>query len=269
MAVQQQNAPTRSADLFAETEEQKNTTGRGTAAKTEKKGSSWKKFFLSLLTVAVAYAGLQFYNRTALFVNKSSAPDGYLALEDYLLVDEDMEPTDSLNSLFFEDQWIYRSYADYYDARSTTFGLAPGASWQEFVELYGDYTAYSIHIDPEEEVPYNLRDDEYYSTHYLEYMNIADFDRDYIQSGRVDLKDNSIYISFRAAVWGNKIAYSEKEYQKIIDRHYDSMWPDGSVFDPLVQRYELEFDFYPSSHHTYETVPDGTLEYISTYHYAY
>ena len=42
MAVQQQNAPTRSADLFAETEEQKNTTGRGTAEKTEKKGSSWK-----------------------------------------------------------------------------------------------------------------------------------------------------------------------------------------------------------------------------------
>ncbi|MBQ6531657.1 MAG: hypothetical protein IJI33_01500, partial [Solobacterium sp.] len=69
MAVQQQNAPTRSADLFAETEEQKNTTGRGTAAKTEKKGSSWKKFFLSLLTVAVAYTGLKFYNRTALFVN--------------------------------------------------------------------------------------------------------------------------------------------------------------------------------------------------------
>ena len=268
MAVQQQKVPNRSADLFAESEEQETSADRKTAEKTKKK-SSWKKVLLSVLTVAVAYTGLQFYNKTALFVDKSTAPEGYLPIEDFLLVDENMEPTDSLNSLFFEDQWIYRDYSDYSDARSTTFGLAPGASWQEFVELYGDYTAYSIHIEPVESIPYSLRDSEYYESHYLEYVKVSDFDRDYIQSGLVNLKDNSVYVTFHASVWGNKIAYSEQEYDELVDRHYGSMWPDGSIVDPQLQRYDLEFDFYPASRYGYEDQPDGTLEYISTYHYAY
>ena len=230
-----------------------------------KKKHTLGKVFAGAAAIAVTLTGMVFYNRTPAFAD-TAAPEGYLPLEEYLYLDEDGNTHGSLMNPFYEGDWFYYGEGDQY---TTTKGITVGDSWNDFVEAYGEYRAYSISVLPEESIPWDEQPDDYYDTHYFDYMSIAEFDREYIQSGKVDLSENTIYVEFVVYVHGRTVAYTEKDYERILDEHYGNNMPNGSVLDPRLQRYCLEFTFSPKESFWNELPQDGSIYCIDYDHYAY
>ena len=270
MAVQQQSRQTSQWWEDEEEEEQRSTytTVRHTTAERKepaRKKKPFGKILAGILAIAAAGTGILFYNRTPLFAD-TTAPEECLPLNEYLLLDENGNKEGSLMNPFYEGDWYY--YGDE-APHYTTRGITAGDSWDDFVREYGNYTAYSISIYPEEYIPYDEQPDDYYDTHYFYYMNVAEFDREYIQSGKVDLSENEIYVDFSVYVYGRHTAYTENEYDTILDLHYSNNMPDGSIFDPQLQRYTLEFTFGPKDAFWRSLPEDGALHSFSYDHYAY
>jgi hypothetical protein len=270
MAVQQQEQQNNSLWWDDEEEEPVRTeyhTKKTVARKPEqrKKKSPVGKILAGAAAIAVALTGMVFYNRTPAFAD-TAAPEGYLPLEEYLYLNENGDPEGSLMNPFYEGGWVYYGEEEVY---TTTKGITVGSTWDDFVEAYGQYTAYSISVVPEEDIPYDERPDSYYDEHYFDFMKVEDFDREYIKTGKVDLSTNTVYVEFTVYVYGRHAAYTEKQYEQVLDLHSSNNMPDGSIFDPKLQHYCLDFTFSPKDTFWDELPEDGTLNYISYDHYAY
>lgn len=278
MAVQQQSrqeSPWWDDEEEEEVQERSYTTGRHStvrnttvrkSAPKEKRRFPFGKLAAAVVLIATAFTGMQFYNKTTLFADKQPAPAGYLSLEDYTLIDENGNALQNTDSLFNEDAWIYYGDGQSY---TTTLGIAPGDSWETFVETYGDYTANTISAYPIDDSHIGNPSESFWDDHYFSYMKIADFDRDYIQTGILSLAENDIYVTFEVQVYGRTVAYTEAEYEDLIDRHYGSSFPDGSILDPYIQYYSLDFSFHPADQYWRDVLEDGTLYSIDVYHDAY
>lgn len=103
----------------------------------------------------------------------------------------------------------------------TSRGVQPGDSWGDFVKRYGDVTAYEITVDDNE----SGRDDSYMSDEdqaaasdlrEQHGITIDDFDRDYIQTGKVDLSRNRLTVRFRAVLYDTTVLYTEADQWEAI-----------------------------------------------------
>ena len=84
------------------------------------------------------------------------------------------------------------------------------------MKRYGDVTAYEITVDDNE----SGRDDSYMSDEdqaaasdlrEQHGITIDDFDRDYIQTGKVDLSRNRLTVRFRAVLYDTTVLYTEAD----------------------------------------------------------
>ncbi len=201
-----------------------------------------------------------FYH-TTLFVSYRPGVEDYLPVEEYRLYDSHNSSEDILRSL--TDVGYNTSLFSPNGLRHTSRGIQPGASWEEFVEAYGDVRAqsYSAYDFSEDE-----HSDEYYETHYVNDMTVREYDEQYIKTGIINMDKEELDIVFSFSTQGNDIIYTEEERDKMLERYYDSYFSFGFIhgsFYPAYHSISLNFTFYPP----YET--DGydtpVLESISLY----
>ena len=255
---QQQHAPIHESDFGIE---EKKTTTRN-----DKPTGKLRPILLGLAVVVGigAFAWTRTFNNSARYIDVNYAPDGYLAPVDYVLIDvESGEPNQDITSIFYEDEYSFMSSYNDQDLM-TSKGLKTGDSWEDFVEKYGEYTAYSIyttHVDSEYD---DYSQEDYYS---LYDIKVKDYDEQYIKSGIVSLDENYISVSFEFNVKGRDIAFTEDEMFKLYDKKYESNFPPGSIFNPKIQTYSLHFDYEPSDL-TYG-IEKNCIDYIATYKYVY
>ncbi len=226
--------------------------------------TKWK-LIIALVLISCALAGMVMLNYSAVFADTSAAPAGYLSIGNMVLQEENGRSTGSLNNPF------YRGATSYYGddvLLYTDRGIHPGSTWEEFVEAYGDCTAYTISFFPEDDEK-RIYTDDYYDTHYFNYMKVSDFDRDYVQNGLAALDENVISVEFNAYVYGRTAGYSESQYNDMMHRHYSNNWPDGSLMDPKVQRYYLDLSFCPVQWYWTGLPQDGALYSLTFDRYVY
>ena len=154
----------------------------------------------------------------------------------------------------------------------TSRGVQPGDSWGDFVKRYGDVTAYEITVDDNE----SGRDDSYMSDEdqaaasdlrEQHGITIDDFDRDYIQTGKVDLSRNRLTVRFRAVLYDTTVLYTEADQwggylDSTQERHWRIGGRYGTMLAPNRQSFNLEFEFANSA--TWEGLGDGDLISISS-----
>ena len=201
-----------------------------------------------------------FYH-TTLFVSYRPGVEDYLPVEEYRLYDSHNSSEDILRSL--TDVGYNTSLFSSNGLRRTSRGIQPGASWEEFVEAYGDVRAQSYSADDFSEDEHS---DEYYDTHYVNDMTVREYDEQYIKTGIINMDKEELDIVFSFSTQGTDIIYTEEERDKMLERYYDSYFSFGFIhgsFYPAYHSISLNFTFYPP----YET--DGydtpVLESISLY----
>ena len=184
-----------------------------------------------------------FYH-TTLFVSYRPGVEDYLSAEEYRLYDSHNSSEDILRSL--SDVGYNTSLISSNDLRHTSRGIRPGASWEEFVDAYGDVRARSFNAydfsDPDE------HSDEYYDTHYVYDMTVREYDEQYIKTGVIDMEKEELNIVFSFDTQGTNLAYTEQEREQMLDRYYDSYFSFGFIhgsFYPAYHSVSMDFSFYP------------------------
>lgn len=257
-------------NLFEEEEEEtvkaepSFTKNRSTKQKKEQPVKN-KKYYMRRFWILLAAAALVFgvrtvYNGSTLFLEERTL-DGYLPVEEYVLY-QDGEAMENVRSLSYEGAYT----GAYYDEGITTSrGVKIGDSWETFVEAYGDVRCEYIWYQPvsSKDDIYTLDTAEYPDA---DWMTIADFDREYVQSGKIDPGQNRINVIFSADYGGNEIYYSEEEIDAYRDRYY-SAWHDLAHTFERSGQFQMYFTFVPPG--VFEDLPDGGLYDMSTYQYSY
>ena len=203
----------------------------------------YKKILIVVVLLSVCYFLSRLYNGTNTFADVSIFRPDYLSFEDYQLFDlESGKQKTNTRSIFYDGERDYSYYYDDIPELKTSKGFKVGDTFEEFVELYGDY--YAKAFSAYESDYSGERDEEYYSSHYVySSMKVKDYYEKYIVSGDLDPSKNDIMISFEMYIRGNEVAYSEKEYDELIHKYYSSSMPGGSIFNPNIQTYSLDFGF--------------------------
>ena len=215
-----------------------------------KKKMSVTATVIVLLLFGIAYAGLYWIDHAAVIVDTSEAPAEYLPLDDYVLYDNEGKAQFSLKNPFFENRYDF-----YYEATlHTTKGFRNGMSFEEFVDTYGDYYAAEMDL-------FDLEDDreaeDYYDTHYRRNAKVRDLAQYFIDSG---IRPETVTFYFKTHVRFNEIAYSERQMDVMSDHFFGTSWPEGGIFNPYVQIYELSFSF--SRETDYHCVNIGVHKYV-------
>lgn len=224
---------------------------------TEKK--KFPKLFFQILAIVIALLIAWTWNTSTLFINQTDAPEGYLPLQDYFLVDYETGQQPSIRSFHFDSQHAYM-----HSTLESSRGLRPGDSWDKFVEVYGNYNFDTVYISDEtnEEPVYEFIDGP---------MLVKDFDEKYIKSGIYNLNSTYLDIDFSVQIWGPKVQYTAKEKEDAISEYYDNSFWIGyhtfSFFKPKIQIITMNFSFvYPDQ---YQSLKQGGLFSIMTYKYIY
>lgn len=202
-----------------------------------------KRLIIWSIILLILALALRFYNYTNIFRDIDITKENYLSFNDYLLLDyEDSEVKTNTEDLTY--QYAYDFYnrngeKPYY---KTTKNISVGSTLEEFLNAYGNYYAQSISAyEPDYK---GERDDKYYELHYIHKpMLVNDYYRDYIQGNLLDINKNEITFNFKICIKGSDVAFTEREVDIMYDKHYGSLWPSGSVFNPKVQEYCLSFTF--------------------------
>ena len=184
-----------------------------------------------------------FYH-TTLFVSYRPGVEDYLPAEEYRLYDSHNSGKDILRSL--SDVGYNTSLISPNGLSHTSRGIRPGASWEEFVEAYGDVRASSFNAyDFSSEEEYT---DEYYDTHYVYDLTVREYDEQYIKTGIIDMDKEELDIVFSFDTQGTDIIYTEQEREQMLDRYYDSYFSFGFIhgsFYPAYHSVSMSFSFYP------------------------
>lgn len=240
--------------------------------------------------VALIFFGLQIRDKTTLLIFHDNPPIGYLPVSEYSLRQPSTgKPISSARTWHYPSQYTILSddatssgvkrgarcridKRDCDHALVTSRGVQPGDSWGDFVKRYGDVTAYEITVDDNE----SGRDDSYMSDEdqaaasdlrEQHGITIDDFDRDYIQIGKVDLSRNRLTVRFRAVLYDTTVLYTEADQwggylDSTQERHWRIGGRYGTMLAPNRQSFNLEFEFANSA--TWEGLGDGDLISISS-----
>ena len=183
-------------------------------------GSAKKKPFRIrwLLIIAVPLlcfitfaAGILMRNENTFFLENRTA-EGYLTPQEYILVDEETgKPGQNLHSMNLQSMSSH-------DRMMTSRYIQEGSSWKDVVNAYGDVHAnritYFPNADADASVSYKDGINVYGS------MTLAEFDRDYVQTGRCDPDTDRIYVRFELWHDGYHLYYTEEEVNKAIEAYY-------------------------------------------------
>lgn len=137
-------------------------------------------------------------------------PEGSMAV-----YDEEGNVLADPSSPDFEDLYVYGMEENAHDYIFSG-PIRIGSTWQDFVNAYGDYTAESIY--------FSNASGSSSSSMTISNMTIHDFDQEYIQSGKVNMRD-PINIQFTSYIGRNNQSYLTQEgaggYQNVL--RYDSI----------------------------------------------
>lgn len=228
--------------------------------------------FLALIALFVAVALWVFVSdhSTLLLGNgDGDVPAGYLPASEYSLVDQSTgKPVASTRTTKYSQftQWDDNSDGAHCSVNKkrcnhalvTSRGIRPGSSWDDFVRAYGDMTVDEIKVDAN-------GDDDYYKSYMSDEdrlaeedvrehrgVTVASFDRDYVKTGKVDLANNQIVVTFRAGYQSGKMLYTADEqwegyYKSIEKRRWHIGRQSGELSGPALRYFKLEFDFSNSA----------------------
>lgn len=195
-------------------------------------------------------------SQTLLFVNPSKkAPEGYLSIGDYVLIDSGTKNVaQKINSFSYDH--ISTSY-DYNEDLETTKGISTKSSWEDFVKAYGPYKASYISYHLPYDNPYNEERDYDYNT--VRWLTIDEFNQEYIESGRVSIEEYNIYVNFDSVIKHSKVYYTANEIYNADDYGFKLC---------MIHDFSLSFSYicpddYMSESHS------GYFEYISSSCYSY
>ena len=221
-----------------------------------------KRLIVYSFILLVIYAGIKIYNRSSLFVDKTISKENYLAYEDYQLYgyDDGLQKSKA-NSIFNNHLYEFDYHSDEDPTYITSKGISVGATFDEFLKAYGNYFASGINAHEKDYE--GVRDDAYYDSHYVSvFMKPNDYKTKYLDSDVINIEKNEITITYTLRIKGNKIYFSQKDYGDLLHIYYGSNWPQGSIFNPEIQEYSLNFIFvYNGS--------ELILEYLSTDKYIH
>ena len=222
---------------------------------TSNAANSWDRRFFRLILVIVLCvicfrAGIALRHERSFHLNHD-VRDGYLSPMDYVLVDSSTkEPGQQLFTLNL------RSMSSVDDpSLMTTKGIQNGSSWQDIVDAYGEITVSSITYNPD---CYDLSTINYANDVTVsEPMTIAEFDRNYVQTGLCNPDTDRIYMRFELFHDGYHLYYSRQELDSKSPSSDDLPWYlrlAGPL--PKDHKYELSISLLPGK----------GVNYISTYY---
>jgi len=255
MPVQSQKKPEQKNPFSQDWEEKKKQSSQQSQKVAASADVGLKKFLMILGGVTACMismlAGVSFRNENTLFLENRTM-EGYLAPEDYILVDKTTgQPAQKVRSMHLKPMHSWDG-----NGMITNRGIGEGSTWQDVLDAYGDVhitsvTYYQNYID-------NYSVDYSDALHVRESILLADFDREYVQTGQCDPERDKIFLHFELYHDGRHLYYSEKELNEAIDRYYDNPFH----FDPVTP-YPRDNDFELS----FSLVPEEGVEYVATYYY--
>ncbi len=267
MSMQQQEE--KRTSLFEEEEETESRQQRPRSASPRRAQAEqpvikdrkyYMRRFIAVLIATVLAVSIRFaYNSSTLFLEDRQV-DGYLTIEDYVFY-QNGEAMQNVRTTNFNDDYISKYSGT---GITTSRGITYGDSWEDFVEAYGDVHCEYIwyrHVEPNGERSYDFEETQFPDT---SGMTIAEFDKRYIQTGEIDLNENSISVVFRAEYGGNKVMYTEREVDEFLDEYYSS-WHDLVHTFERRGSFRMYFDFDPPG--VDDNLPNGGITDISSYNY--
>ena len=212
--------------------------------KPKSKKKTWL-YVIGILVLVILYVGMMLVNHTAILADLYESKENYLCLDDYSLryIDDIDERVHGYPMKFF---WKNDNCYDFgYDepVYQTSRGVHNGMTWEEFLEVYGDYYADSIYVgDNNYETEHT---DEWYDSHYIDKdMTPNQYVKNYVEPGTVVLDENaSVSIDYCIFVKGNRIAFSDTQESRMSSDTYGSSWPTRGIFNLGMQVYTLSFHF--------------------------
>ena len=221
-------------------EQEEDTVSSSQRNKQKRKAEKRKGIPLALgifLCLLALIGGRYLRSNTTLFLENRTVK-GFLPVEEYVFKNKDSgTPVQNPRTFHYDSYYVYNTHRQLYE---TSRGIAPGASWDEFVAAYGDATASSVYTnryDENGEIDWDYR-----SVGVSEQITVKEFDEQYVKTGTVDLSRDSITISFNLDTDGMKLYYSLDEawdeYQHNRFRHLFSSSPNTKSFN-------LSFCFEP------------------------
>lgn len=209
----------------------------------------YKKYILyAIIGLLVGLVGRVFINDSTLFVNTNQAvPEHYLSINDYVMIDKDSkQAVNKIKCINFEYQ--NDSYG-YNSNLQTTKGIDTNSSWDEFVDAYGDY--YVSYIICNKIVDGS---EDYSEEVYLDNVLLSDFQRDYIETDKVNLDEYNIVVDFSVYTKLNKIYYLESQA-------YD--YDDNFFWKVNLHRFNLHFS-YECKNYKYNEYGINIFDFISS-----
>ncbi|MBT1177188.1 hypothetical protein JS532_06365 [Bifidobacterium callimiconis] len=233
-----------------------------------------------ILALALTIVGSVTIGTTTLITTDDNPPSGYLPVSEYSLVNTASgsivtkayvrDYPGQFTSVGEDGNSCRIDHEDCDFTLATQRGIRPGDGWNAFVRQYGNMTADEIIVsdndggyvksymsDEDRAAERNLRE------HYN--ITVAEFDRKYIQAGKIDLAQRAVTVTFQAKYKLGRTYYTaaeqwEAEYGGgLLNvgplRRYNGLLD----FDP--QTYIMEFDFGNNAMRPY--LDDGDLISIS------
>ena len=203
-------------------------------------------------------AGGAALRNTTLFLEHRSV-DQYLPVEEYVLKDQETgNYTQNIRSLDLKNEYVYSSRSSY---KMTSRGIKVGDSWNDFMNAYGDIHADSIYVHRVGEdgyVSYSNEDSLYIGESIL----LNEFQKQYIDTGKVDPDRDEITVVFRVDTDGFRLFYNESELDRVYDEYFQHPLRHPFRSYPDFKTFTLDLTFRPG---TYYDVDSSGLEYISNY----
>lgn len=155
------------------------------------------RIIILIIVIILSFIVRFFINDTTLFVNTDYKEKGYLPINDYVLKDGDKD-VKKINTIYYDFYSTSYNYNDYV----TTLGINCESTFKEFVNAYGNYYAAHIHA-------YRCNDDTYTDNVSINWITIDDFYNEYIKSGKLNLDDYNIDVTFNCMTIFNKVYYDK------------------------------------------------------------
>jgi len=234
---------------------------RQTIVNEEKKRMKNKLLRIGLIIFVCLFflvLGILLREHTTLFV-QNSVVDGYLNLEDFQFTNTETGKIVNPYRRFVYQEYYISARKSGSDSIVTSKGIGIGDSWEDFLEVYGDYTTGYISFYPvNEDGSINYENGEILSN-----VTPNEFNEIYFESGEYNADEVDLSVSFYAYTTGTKTFYADEIYDHI---SYNRLFHPLSEY-PQYGTYSLVFSFEPDFKSNYNTFTG--IQYISISYYYY
>ncbi len=217
-----------------------------------------KRYILLFVTIVLACLLRLYINNTTLIVDTSvKAPNGYLEIDDYVLLDYQTSEIISPIKSFKSSESYYDWNRDYNENPTyiTTKGISVDSSFEDFVNAYGDYTPYYISC-----LRYDYDSADEKSSYMFTWMTVKEFYEKYVKTNEISLDDYDINIYFKVTTKLNNVYYTEAQQRKAYNK---------SLFNNFnAHEFDLGFS-WQCKNNTYNDYGYSHFDYICTFRDIY